>query len=1373
MAALEGGGFVITWIDAVGEVRAQIFDETGQPVGNSLFVTSYIFDPGEKFAPSVTGLSGGPFDGGFVITWDEQGDIKARIYTAGGEAFGGPYAGNPFLVNTTTSGDQINAGVTGLANGEFVVVWNNGSQVRGQIFDAFGFPVGDEFSISAMLDLFSSASVSTFSDGSFVVTYPIGDEICGQIFDATGQAVGEEFLVASTTGDYQSASSVTVLEGGTFVVAWGGNDLSGVNQLDYEIRGQMFGAATITDPDNTSIESATITLTGFVLGEDVLSFTDQNGIAGSYTYDEQTSTLTLILTGSASLADYGSALRSVTYQNTSDDPATVPRQISFTVNDGVYDSNTVTRQINVIPVNDAPMGSPAADLSNGNEDEPYTVTVGQLLNGFTDLEHDTLSVSNLIASNGSIAFDGDQTYTITPEENFNGTMTLTYNVSDGNGGVLTGQTQSYTVNPVSDAPVLVTTALIGGENQIVAGPLVAIDGDGDALTFSLTGNGPDDAQFGIDPASGFLLPLALDYENPTDANADGVYEVEVTVGDGTGESDTGTVVITVEDVNETPSAGSDRHVSFAEVINEATILTTVPATDPDVLADSDAVGTNDAFNDLTYTITSGDPAGLFAIDGNGNLSLAAGRTLDYETVQQHVLQVTVTDGGGLSDTAQVTIDVTDTNEAPSAGPDINASFAETINQTTILASVLAADPDVLADSDADGTNDAFNDLTYFITGGDPAGLFEIDGNGGISLTAGHSLDYETAQQHVLQVTVADGGGAFDIVNVTIAVTDVNEAPSSVPIIVTSIVETVDESTILASVFAADPDVLADSDSDGTNDTFNDLTYAITSGDPDGLFEIDGNGNISLAPGKALDFETVQQHVLQVRVADGDGLFDLTQVTINVIDGNDAPILPATAFTVDEMQTAVGLVAATDPNCDSLLFSLTATGPDNSLFTITPGGFLSFGVVPDYEHGPVGSIADHIYEVEVQINDGNPAGITRGTIQVAVDDIIADGQFNLANLDSGEGFRINGISFGDESGFAVSDAGDVNGDGYQDLIIGAPGASQSYVVFGGQDVAPSGILELSSLNGTNGFIIETSPVLRSGSSVSSAGDINHDGYDDLIIGDGDAFGSDGVANSRVVFGGPDVAPSGTLFASDLDLDGTNGFLLQGPDFEDLTPVPVSVSAGDINGDGIDDVIVGVPTAPNASGDPVGQTFVVFGGQNFAATIDLATLDGTNGFRIDGIGQGVGFFDNDLSGFSVSGDGDVTGDGTNDLLIGAPGAEPDFGTVGETYLVFGGQNFGSSFSLTSLNGSNGYRFVYDNTNIETGFSVSIAGDINGDGADDLIIGSPEAGDSYVVYGGLEHFQALDQAGTFPSIPDGTIDLGELDASNAEHGFKNRQW
>ena len=515
VTTLEGGGFVITWIDAVGEVRAQIFDETGQPVGNSLFVTSYIFDPGEKFAPSVTGLSGGPFDGGFVITWDEQGDIKARIYTAGGEAFGGPYAGNPFLVNTTTSGDQINAGVTGLANGEFVVVWNNGSQVRGQIFDAFGFPVGDEFSISATLNSFSSASVSTFSDGSFVVTYPVGDEIRGQIFDATGQAVGEEFLVASTTGDYQSASSVTVLEGGTFVVAWGGNDLSEVNQLDYEIRGQMFGAATITDPDNTSIESATITLTGFVLGEDVLSFTDQNGIAGSYTYDEQTSTLTLILTGSASLADYGSALRSVTYQNTSDDPATVPRQISFTVNDGVYDSNTVTRQINVIPVNDAPMGSPAADLSNGNEDEPYTVTVGQLLNGFTDLEHDTLSVSNLIASNGSIAFDGDQTYTITPEENFNGTMTLTYNVSDGNGGVLTGQTQSYTVNPVSDAPVLVTTALIGGENQIVAGPLVAIDGDGDALTFSLTGNGPDDAQFGIDPASGFLLPLALDYENPT------------------------------------------------------------------------------------------------------------------------------------------------------------------------------------------------------------------------------------------------------------------------------------------------------------------------------------------------------------------------------------------------------------------------------------------------------------------------------------------------------------------------------------------------------------------------------------------------------------------------------------------------------------------------------------------------------------------------------------------------------------------------------------------------------------------------------------------------------------------------------------------
>src|ERR687885_233372 len=116
-------------------------------------------------------------------------------------------------------------------------------------------------------------------------------------------------------------------------------------------------------------------------------------------------------------------------------------------------------------------------------------------------------------------------------------------------------------------------------------------------------------------------------------------------------------------------------------------------------------------------------------------------------------------------------------------------------------------------------------------------------------------------------------------------------------------------------------------------------------------------------------------------------------------------------------------------------------------------------------------------------------------------------FNLSTLNGSNGFAINGIAAVDDSGWSVSSAGDVNGDGFDDLIIGAPGASrngiilagQSYVVFGSNSGFGAG-LNLSALNGSNGFAINGIAANDySGRSVSSAGDVNGDGIDDLIIG----------------------------------------------------------------------------------------------------------------------------------------------------------------------------------------------------------------------------------------------------------------------------------
>jgi hypothetical protein len=203
-----------------------------------------------------------------------------------------------------------------------------------------------------------------------------------------------------------------------------------------------------------------------------------------------------------------------------------------------------------------------------------------------------------------------------------------------------------------------------------------------------------------------------------------------------------------------------------------------------------------------------------------------------------------------------------------------------------------------------------------------------------------------------------------------------------------------------------------------------------------------------------------------------------------------------------------------------------------------------------------------------------------------------------------------------------------------------------------------------------------------------------------------------------------------------LDGTNGFRLDGIDRDDYSGYSVS-SAGDVNGDGFDDLIIGASGADPGGRNRAGETYVVFGHSGgFSAAIDLSTLNGTNGFRLDGIDG------NDHSGISVSSAGDVNGDGFDDLIIGAHGADPGGDNLaGETYVVFGHSGgFSTSLDLGALDGSNGFRLdgidVYD----YSGYSVSSAGDVNGDGFDDLIIGAhgPDlggnavAGETYVVFG-----------------------------------------
>ncbi len=306
----------------------------------------------------------------------------------------------------------------------------------------------------------------------------------------------------------------------------------------------------------------------------------------------------------------------------------------------------------------------------------------------------------------------------------------------------------------------------------------------------------------------------------------------------------------------------------------------------------------------------------------------------------------------------------------------------------------------------------------------------------------------------------------------------------------------------------------------------------------------------------------------------------------------------------------------------------------------------------------------------------------------------------ASMDNSADALFTGEASGNSFGISASSAGDVNNDGFSDVIVGAylddtggVDAGQAYLYFGGASM--DNIPDVIFTGEASGDYF--------GISVSSAGDVNNDGFSDVIVGayQNDAGGFE-AGRAYLYFGGP-------------GMDNIPDLIFTGEASVDYFGVSVS-AAGDVNNDGFSDVIVGAQ-ANSAGGTFAGRTYLYFGGANMDNSADV-------------IFTGEADFDN--FGNSVSGAGDVNNDGFSDVIVGAYSNDAGEFDAGRAYLYFGGASMDNSADVI-FNGEATFDYF--------GISVSGAGDVNNDGFADVIVGAYansaggfDAGRAYLYFGGV---------------------------------------
>ncbi|MEZ8323302.1 tandem-95 repeat protein [Vibrio cyclitrophicus] len=517
--------------------------------------------------------------------------------------------------------------------------------------------------------------------------------------------------------------------------------------------------------------------------------------------------------------------------------------LTFDISDG-QDTVSSAIDLTVRPINDAPV--PEDKTFEIEEDGTLIFTDADLLTGATDIEGDNLTVEGVTYDGGDgILTDNDNgTYTFAPNENFNGDVNFSFDVSDGTDTV--SANIDVSVAAVDDAPVsgdLAYSVDEDGSIRLSQEQLLsqASDVEGDDLTASgLTVGGDatvtqnDDGSFTITPDENFNGDIDINFDI-----SDGTNTVQASAG------------LTVNPVNDLP-VPQDQQFSIAED-------GTLQFTDSDLLTGAtDIEGDDLTVEGISYEGTDG----VLTDHGDGSYSFAPNENFNGEVN----FSFDVSDG---TDTVSANIDVSVT---PENDPPVAGSTSYTVNEDN---SITISDAQLLATSSDIEGDVSIDSVTY--SGSD--GVLEINGNGTYTFSPNENFSGEIA----LDVVVTDEEGATDATTAGITVLEVNDPPVAGP---TSY--TIDEDSVLT--FNESQVLLNASDVEGDVEL-----VGISYDGPDGIFSVNGDGTCSYAPNENFN----GQVQLGVTIRDEDGAEVDTVINVDVLPINDAPVLGDLAYNVNE------------------------------------------------------------------------------------------------------------------------------------------------------------------------------------------------------------------------------------------------------------------------------------------------------------------------------------------------------------------------------------------------------------------------------------------------------------------------------------------